>query len=447
MALSPVFGAAATNSSIAVLNLVTGVVVARLLGPAGRGELAAIQTLPTLIAAVAMLGQTDALVYFSAKGGQGSRTLVLPAVTIAFTGALVLSGVFLAVAPIVLDAQSTSVVSLARIYILIAPLFALAWLPFHIFRGLGHFRAWNLFRLLPVAGWLLIVLGCFVGGHGSVKVLSLSYLAMTGLIGILIWWRLLRVTSGSFRFDSTMARRMLLFGAPAVGGTLPQMLNLRMDQVFLAALLDAKQLGYYVVAVGWSGAVLPAVTALGLVLFPKVAAAAKCERLELVAEASRISLLLAIAGGMTAAVLSPLAIPFLFGREFAAAIPLAMSLCIGTVFLAWSFVLEEGLRGLGRTPSVMLSQVTALAVTAVILAALIPLIGSAGAVVASIAGGAVCAGLDVWALQKAGIRVSRLIVPRREDGDRWIRLLEGIATKIKKRQIGGSNCKDNGRES
>src|SRR5260370_42668881 len=51
---------AATNVGIAALGLLSGPLAARLLGPAGRGEVAAIQNLFWLTAILAMLGLPEA---------------------------------------------------------------------------------------------------------------------------------------------------------------------------------------------------------------------------------------------------------------------------------------------------------------------------------------------------------------------------------------------------
>ena len=47
--------------------MLTGALAARLLGPDGRGQLAAIQMWPNFLAAIANLGLPEALVYFSAR--------------------------------------------------------------------------------------------------------------------------------------------------------------------------------------------------------------------------------------------------------------------------------------------------------------------------------------------------------------------------------------------
>src|SRR5215510_15074894 len=55
------------NFVLAGIGLATGATVARLLGPHGRGELAAIQTWPMFIGYLSLLGTGNALVYYSAQ--------------------------------------------------------------------------------------------------------------------------------------------------------------------------------------------------------------------------------------------------------------------------------------------------------------------------------------------------------------------------------------------
>src|SRR5665811_192160 len=77
-----------TNLTLAGINAITGVAIARLLGPEGRGQLAAIQTVPTIVAAIAMVGQTDALVYFAAKNRDRVRDYLATSVLIALAVAV-----------------------------------------------------------------------------------------------------------------------------------------------------------------------------------------------------------------------------------------------------------------------------------------------------------------------------------------------------------------------
>ena len=75
---------ALTNLMLGALGIMTGIIAARWLGPNGRGELAAIQMWPSVVASVAMIGLPEALVYFSAKHPSDSRRYLLTAGLLAF---------------------------------------------------------------------------------------------------------------------------------------------------------------------------------------------------------------------------------------------------------------------------------------------------------------------------------------------------------------------------
>src|SRR5437762_3877248 len=60
-------GTAGANISIAVLSSVAGILAARLLGPEGRGELAAAIVWAGIIGVLASMGLPQALTYFTAQ--------------------------------------------------------------------------------------------------------------------------------------------------------------------------------------------------------------------------------------------------------------------------------------------------------------------------------------------------------------------------------------------
>src|SRR5438445_2570930 len=96
----------ATNIGMAFVNAATGILAARLLGPHGEGVLVAIQTWPTFLGTVAMLGLPEALVYFSArKTGQAGQYLGSALVT-ALLASLLIMALGWVIMPWVLAAQS-----------------------------------------------------------------------------------------------------------------------------------------------------------------------------------------------------------------------------------------------------------------------------------------------------------------------------------------------------
>jgi O-antigen/teichoic acid export membrane protein len=85
-------------------------------------------------------------------------------------------------------------------------------------------------------------------------------------------------------------------------------------------------------------------------------------------------------------VVTPWAVPLLFGSAFAAAIPAALVLVGAAAIAAVNMVLEEGLRGLGRPVAVLWAELAGLAVTVIALLYLLRPFGIMGAALASVMG-------------------------------------------------------------
>ena len=132
---------AAANLAIAAMGFCTGIIAARMLGPHGRGELAAIQTTASCIGSFAMIGMPEALVYFTAqKPAQAGRYLGTASGLSLVASAPFMAAAYLAM-PLLLHAQGASIVAAARWYLMIAPIWAIVGMMCHPLRGVGDFQA------------------------------------------------------------------------------------------------------------------------------------------------------------------------------------------------------------------------------------------------------------------------------------------------------------------
>src|SRR5262249_39797208 len=133
--------------------------------------------------------------------------------------------------------------------------------------------------------------------------------------------------------------------------------------------------------------VIPLSSAFGAVLFPKIASQSiPAEQSRLLAQGSRIGVLLSAILAVVAMMTTPLAVPLLFGTEFAPATPVALVLVVASSIAGLNLILEEGMRGLGRTTSVLIAEMGGLAVTAVSLGILLNSLGIMGAALATLLG-------------------------------------------------------------
>jgi O-antigen/teichoic acid export membrane protein len=406
-----------TNLLLALLAVLTGSCAARLLGPQGRGELAAIQMWPAFLATIANLGLPQALIYYSAQSGEKAGRYLGSATALALLASVpFMAGGYLLL-PHVLSAQSADAVAAARWYLLLLPVQVLGAMPYHLLRGRSDFAVWNGLRLAPGLGWLGVLAIAWMVSRPQPALLAYLYLAFLTALAIPTFAVLRRRVAGPFRPDPRHWQPMLAYGLPSVLSGVPQLLNLRLDQLLMAAFLPTQTLGLYVVAVTWSGAVAQLPNALGTVLFPRTAAQRDAHQRGLVfAQGSRLAALSALSVGAGVAVITPWAIPLLFGDKFSAAVPAGLVLVGAAAIAAINSVLEEGLRGLGRPAVALWAELGGLLVTALALLLLLVPFGIMGAAIASVLGySAVMGTLVVFVRRLTGCSLTTLFWPNHRD--------------------------------
>jgi antigen flippase len=405
---------AATNVGLAALGVSSGILAARLLGPHGRGQLAAIQSWPSFVATLAMLGMPEAIVYYSARDQSAAGRYLGSGVAVA----LISSGPFMVVAyllmPLLLHAQTPTIVWAGRWYLLLVPIYALVGMLLHPLRGRSDFAPWNLMRLLPNTLWIGVLVLAWALSRATPTFVAIANLAALTLLMFPFAALVTRRVPGPFTPNPHSLPSMLRYGLPCMMTSVPQLLNLRMDQMLMAALLPPRDLGLYVVAVAWSGAAAPLLNAIGAVTTPGVASAVdEAQAARRLATAARGSAALALMLCLALAILTPFAIVILFGEGFRESIPVALVLVPAAGVVGLNFVLQEGLRGMGRPYAALQAELAGLAVTAVALAVMLRPMGTMGAAVASLLGySTVTAVLLRNARRYAGTPMAALLLPR-----------------------------------
>jgi antigen flippase len=377
----------ATNSGLAAIAVATGVIAPRLLGPSGEGELTAIQTWPLILGTLAMLGLDSALVYFVAREPENGKQLTTTAMLIGLLSSLLVGAIAWFALPFLLSAQQPDVISAARVFLLIGVAFAVVGIPHGSLRAAHSFAMWNLFRFAPALAWLGILCASCILKTAHPIPLSRWYLGAIFCCGLPIVIVVNRRLQGRSRPDRRLAGKMLRFGLPSAVTSLPQTINLRFDQLLIIVFLPARSLGFYVVAVAWSGGVAPLLSSIGSVLFPHVSAEPDtCRRGQLLATALQGGTVVAAMTSLPFILLAPVALPLVFGARYAPSIPSALVLVPAGAILAWAGIAEEGLRGLGHPTIVLVAESVAAVVTIASLPVLLHFFGIMGAAVASLLG-------------------------------------------------------------
>jgi O-antigen/teichoic acid export membrane protein len=407
----------AASMIIMACGLVTGSLIARLLGAAGRGEFASIQLYGALFASICTSGLPAAVTYFTGVDAKNAGGYYLTGIVGAFLLAIPVSlGGFIAI-PYLLDGQRPEVVSAARFYLLFIPLGILTAFSLASLQGQMKLPLWNLLRIIAAVFWLIPLSYMFFYGVNDSITASKIYLLFIFLIGFLCLIIVLRNLDGHIKVQMNLFQPLWTYGLPTSFATFTQQSNLRLDQIFIAAILPPQILGIYVVSIAWSAAHSPLIGAITYVIVPHMTRLnALAEQSSAICRITRTTIVINLVLTGVMLVVTPAAIQLLFGAQFKEVVPIAYILIAGSVFSNVKGVLAEGLRGMGRPEIVMRGELFGLAVSLILFPLLLYLNGLSGVAVASIMGHAVTFGFLLFKLQgNSGVSVKDLLFPRRED--------------------------------
>jgi lipopolysaccharide/colanic/teichoic acid biosynthesis glycosyltransferase/O-antigen/teichoic acid export membrane protein len=360
--------------------------VARIGGPVAVGDYALLRILPWLLAVIVSGGLAAAIAYFLAgptRDDPGVRsTLMAMGIVSAIAGALL----WLLATPLIhrvfFKDLAAGLVALVAVRVVLR-LFVITGKA--AAQGTGDLPGSNRtivfeeLMFLPAYG---ILLGLHaVGMAAIVGALILADLTT----GVAAWTRLMRrgFLAGASRPSLSLARRIYSFGSRGQLGSLLNLLNLRFDFVFLAAIAGPAALGIYAVASKYAEVLRVVPIAANWVLYPRFA---RSDEASARATSRR---LIPRAGAVTATIALPLAfaagavVPLLFGRAFESAVLPAQILFIGLAAEGVSGVITAFLYGRGHPGLNSLAAGTGLVVTLVLDVILIPRLGTVGAAIAS----------------------------------------------------------------
>jgi O-antigen/teichoic acid export membrane protein len=374
--------AVATGFAIQSVLVVTGPLLARMLGPSGRGYLAALILWPLVITQLGNLGIPSALTYAVARDPSSSRRLARLGLSFALPQAAVLTafqGVWLL---LILHGDPAAVRTAGWLTLALVPAMLSQQYGLGLLQGHLRLRLFNALRFLP---WFLYAIGVaalFVAGdHAIVAIVAALLVAFwtSGTTALICGIRCSRGDS-----EPTVGRRFLVsFGLRGLLSSFSAVDVLRPDQVVLALFLSPSALGLYVVGLAFTNLPYFIAKSVGLITFPWVAS-----RREQVDARRTMWSLLWLTTGIAVVIVAAMCagaqwlVPFFFGSQFDAAVKVTYIVLPGTVFLSARRVLSEGLKGRGYPLAGTVGELFSLAWIAVALAVFVPLWGIYGAAVA-----------------------------------------------------------------
>jgi O-antigen/teichoic acid export membrane protein len=364
---------------IIVINAATGILSARALQPAGRGELAAMILWPTFLSSALTLGLPSALTFRLKSSPEKQSTLLGSALVLAIlTGGLgALIGTLFMGAWI--PQYSQEIVFFARWFALNTPLAALLLVGRAALESRGHFGASNKVLVVPPALTLLCLVVFWRTGTLTPVTAAFSYV----VVGVppLLWmlrrlWQMFRPSLTSF-LDST--RLLFTYGLRAYGIDLCGTMSLYVDQALVVRLLEPKMMGTYVVALSLSRILNAFHASVVMVLFPKAVSQPPEIVREMTSRATRISTVMTAVAGVAIVSFGPFLLGLLYGREYTGANAVLRILVLEVVLAGATQVLSQAFMALARPGVITTLQVIGLLLTLPLMLILVPRLGIVGA--------------------------------------------------------------------
>jgi O-antigen/teichoic acid export membrane protein len=343
------------------MGVVSGVLAARLLGPAGRGELAVIIFLPMLLVPVGELELPRSLAY------EVSRVEVIPRGVMA-TSFWTAAGLGLVQAALLagllrwyLPADKLHLLSDSRWFVVYLPATLITTTLLGSDQGRGRFGRFSALLALPGVFYVTGIVAAWASGHVSPGAFAAALLAatliVTGVRAQMDWGALSPRLA-----DWTTARRLLKRGLSFYLPTVASIALYRADMFILVRLASSEAIGLYAVAqaiaLGQIGAINPFVQ----VGFSAVAGETDPEKaLEKLGRHFRLAQLAVVGVGLVAVAATPWLVRVMFGARFIGAVTTAYLLIGATAMWGVEQVLEQGLRAAGHPRPGIVSNLAGLA--------------------------------------------------------------------------------------
>jgi len=335
----------AVNLTIQACTLVQGILLARLLGPEGRGQFAGAILWPNVFAGVGGMGMGIALARRAARTADLRPVFRAGLLLALATGLFATASCAAALPWLLADVDATTR--------------AAAWwfLPFILFNhialtliaidhGAGRFTQYNLTRLIVNPAYLAMVGVLWLAGERSVLWYVGALAVANGVVALsragAAWW----FTRGWGAVEPLprVMRDALPFG---VAGLANPLLGAA-DKALLLYMLGEEKLGLYAVALAAASGLASLSQAAAAISFGMSTQSADAATFGRVARVFRLTAWTWIVAGAALAAVMPWLLPLVFGSAFAPATPAAIILIAAVGLSGQSNILEDAMRGQGR---------------------------------------------------------------------------------------------------
>jgi O-antigen/teichoic acid export membrane protein len=364
---------------VLAINVVTGIISARVLGARGRGELSALLLCPQFLSFLFTLGLPASIIVrikaspASASGLMGAALLLsgLMGLLAAATGALIM--------PRLMRQYDPQIINVARGLLVFVMLGVTSALLVAALQLSDRFAAYNRLRFWQSALTLLSLAGLAALHRFTPVTGALAYVLPT--VPFFIWnlWWVLREFRPSLSEWREHCRALMSYGWRVHVMDIGNTLFLQLDKIILVAVLAPSVFGLYVVVFNLSRLITTFANSATPVLMPRSAGKSPGEVLSLTSLAFTATTLLTFAAVACFVLLGGLGLRWLYGEQFVAGYWTLVVLAMEGALASGATVLQQLYVVLHRPGTVAVFHALSLSLGAVFIYLLAERFGSEGA--------------------------------------------------------------------
>jgi O-antigen/teichoic acid export membrane protein len=366
------------------ISFITGIIVARILGPVGKGEISLVLLISSLIVSIGSLNIGDSVIYFvNRRKIPLGKALFSNYFFITFSSLFYIALLYYVWSLNILPWEE---LDNHMLFLLVCLFIPLTFFQMHIlalFRAKQDYSAYNIILLGRPIIYFILVIFFLVFMKMEVKGVFLASGTATALSIIVGTALIVRTQNFHLSLDIGYLKKAITYGLKGHIGNIFHKFNLRIDQLFITPFWGTAMLGNYSIAVIISEMIMFLPDSIGIVLFPSLSRYNKETARKTAEQSIRISLLLTVLGCIAICIIARPFVMIGYGERFEPAVKAIYFLLPGMVFLNISKILSKYFSGSGHPEINSFSSFISCIATLILCPLLVPKYGINGAAIAS----------------------------------------------------------------
>jgi len=406
-------------SKIVILALITiaNIIIARQLGPAGKGMVSIAILVPSLLVTICHLGIGSANVYYGSKDELLLKRLFSNSLIYWVILSVIVAALYFAYIPLLNRALGKELTSkYLMICFWLFPLNMLWGYVGSVMTARQKIHEIAIGRVLHNIIYLIIVVVAVVFFRQGVA--AVLYAMLIACVTELFWDRYIirKDVSLKIQNDLSLFKKQIIFGIKSHIGNLLDFVNNRFDMFLVNYFLDISHVGIYSISVMLSELIFYIPVAVSTVLLPVTAAHNKDHANKFTPEVCRHTFFWSITSAIILGLIAKPAIEIVFTANFAQSVVPLWFLLPGLVALSVQKVISTDIIGRGKPVLSTYSAGVAAICTIILDVIFIPLWGVSGAALASSLAYFISTILMIYFfLRESGSKLTELFIPTKGD--------------------------------